>query len=530
MKTLSKLFILLVAVFTALVFVMIFANSVNATNFFTFNSAWEIRDFVNSFPQYTNIPNTEPGSGALRSDEVTATKICQLKGYKVSKILSADYYRSCENNTIGYWESSVNDFKIINACQNNRYIKSLQCSEPLVIVCATKTNCGTDGYTGGAFCIGNNVYQNYKTYTCNNPGTTYSSCSNSTAPQLKLNCSGNQTCSNGQCQNINIACSTNANCGTNGYAGSPYCQNNNIYQNYTIYTCNNAGATNSYCSNSTENRLKSDCAYNQTCNNGQCSYQNIAQNIVCNSNYNCGTNGYAGGAFCMGNSVYENYITYTCNNPGTTYSSCNSSTTAQLQNTCGTNQTCANGYCSKQQNYITVQTISATNTYNNQATLNGYFSGTNINNINYVWFQWGTTTSYGYNGYETNHQTTSYTGPFNQNIAELSPGIVYYFRAVAQNYNGQIVYGQDMTFQLGQVLGAQVLGATDVSTGLTNNFLADSFFLPLIIALAGIWLFKSGILGLDGWVNSRRIKHRDYVAGKKLKTKIAEIKEREKLN
>ncbi|MEK7540914.1 MAG: hypothetical protein AAB529_01605, partial [Patescibacteria group bacterium] len=343
-------------------------------------------------------------------------------------------------------------------------------------------------------------------------------------------CSGNQTCSNGQCQNINIACSTNANCGTNGYAGSPYCQNNNIYQNYTIYTCNNAGATNSYCSNSTENRLKSDCAYNQTCNNGQCSYQNIAQNIVCNSNYNCGTNGYAGGAFCMGNSVYENYITYTCNNPGTTYSSCNSSTTAQLQNTCGTNQTCANGYCSKQQNYITVQTISATNTYNNQATLNGYFSGTNINNINYVWFQWGTTTSYGYNGYETNHQTTSYTGPFNQNIAELSPGIVYYFRAVAQNYNGQIVYGQDMTFQLGQVLGAQVLGATDVSTGLTNNFLADSFFLPLIIALAGIWLFKSGILGLDGWVNSRRIKHRDYVAGKKLKTKIAEIKEREKLN
>lgn len=33
--------------------------------------------------------------------------------------------------------------------------------------------------------------------------------------------------------------------------------------------------------------------------------------------------------------------------------------------------------------------------------------------------------------------------------------------------------------------------ATNVSTGLTNNWLIDSFFLPLLLLIAGIWLWKS---------------------------------------
>ena len=169
-----------------------------------------------------------------------------------------------------------------------------------------------------------------------------------------------------------------------------------------------------------------------------------------------------------------------------------------------------------------MQTNPATNVFNNQATLNGYLSGASSSNTSYVWFQWGATSSY---GYETNHQTTNYIGPFNQHIAQLSPGVVYHFRAVAQDYNGQIVYGQNMTFQM-----AQVLGATDVSTGLTNNFLIDSFFLPLIIALLGIWLFKSKILNFSNWTDSYKIKHKNYIAGKELKSKIAKIKEKESLN
>jgi len=90
-----------------------------------------------------------------------------------------------------------------------------------------------------------------------------------------------------------------------------------------------------------------------------------------------------------------------------------------------------------------VQTNSATNISNYQATLQGnlsipYYSSSS----NYVWFQWGTTNSY---GNETNHQLMS-SGLFSQNITGLNTNTLYHFRAVAQINNGSIYYGQDMTF------------------------------------------------------------------------------------
>jgi hypothetical protein len=49
-----------------------------------------------------------------------------------------------------------------------------------------------------------------------------------------------------------------------------------------------------------------------------------------------------------------------------------------------------------------------------------------------------------------------------------------------------------------------VYGATSISTGLTNNFLLDSFLLPLLLALLGIWLWKSGMfLGIEKWMGDR---------------------------
>lgn len=91
---------------------------------------------------------------------------------------------------------------------------------------------------------------------------------------------------------------------------------------------------------------------------------------------------------------------------------------------------------------FSVQTNSATSVSNNQATLNGYFSGSNAS-TNYVYFQWGTTSAYG-NSTNQFAQSGS-TSSFSQTITGLTPNAVYHYRAVVQNSNGT-VYGSDSTF------------------------------------------------------------------------------------
>lgn len=144
---------------------------------------------------------------------------------------------------------------------------------------------------------------------------------------------------------------------------------------------------------------------------------------------------------------------------------------------------------------LTVQTDNASDNFNAQATLNGTVSGTS--GTVYTWFEWGTTTSY---GRESNHMPILSQGHFDQHIAELLPNTVYHFRAVAQKAGGNIVYGQDMTFTsanygnlgFGQYTPGQVAGASTIATGLTNNLLVDSFLIPLLIIIAGLWLYFSG--------------------------------------
>ncbi len=68
---------------------------------------------------------------------------------------------------------------------------------------------------------------------------------------------------------------------------------------------------------------------------------------------------------------------------------------------------------------------------------------------------------------------------------------------------------------------------TTVSTGLTNNFLTDSFFLPLVIALVGVWLYRAGFLGFIDWVDYKKSKHKDRLVQKKLQKKIVQIQQKE---
>ncbi|KKP31770.1 MAG: hypothetical protein A2312_01975 [Candidatus Staskawiczbacteria bacterium RIFOXYB2_FULL_32_9] len=748
-----------------------------------------------------------------------------------------------------------------SVCQNG------SCITPN-IRCINNSECGADADTDGLFCQNGNVYQNHIAYVCNNPGQAISSCSNSISSVLKQTCTPlTQTCSNGSCQNIIINCSVDSQCGTNAYVNEPFCQNGNVWQNYKTYTCNNPGTATSNCSDSTVPEQKTVCIAGQICTSGACttvtpnltasasaspnpatttqqvtftptvsggngtySYiwtgdcvginqtcqktfsqpgnyvailnvtsgtqstvtsanvtvvtsvtspsvqTNSATNIQLNSATLNGNITSLGGDtsanvwFQWGTSISYGYETshqtlgsltsFTHSAVGlatnTTYhyraviQNSNSTaygqdivftTTAQIVNSAPTanagpdqyvnpgqstnlqgsgsdvngqavtySWTCSGGYLSNSNiaqptfvapnvnfganynctltvrntagliatddmivriNYVnnniisnSVQTNSATNITTNSASLNGYLYSTNTNNTFDttfgVWFQYGTSISY---GSETLHQTMSYAGSFSQNVANLQPNTLYNFRAVAQDSSGQISYGQNMTFQTtgsqstitviktvrnlssgtnwansvsakpGDVLsfmivssitgstqnlnnvtvrdilpanlinrtnviidnvvnygdlnsginigylspsqmrtityqvqvapssnfnfgnttltnyvtvfstdvtGAQasasatvivnkatVAGATSVSTGLTNNIWLDSFFLPALLAIMGVWGYKSGIFGIDEWIARRKTKTKDFRASKKLNAKIEEIKNAE---
>jgi len=153
--------------------------------------------------------------------------------------------------------------------------------------------------------------------------------------------------------------------------------------------------------------------------------------------------------------------------------------------------------------FPTIQTNYASYNSTTEVTLNGTISGVSSSTANYVYFQWGTTTSY---GNQTSPQVAGDSKTFSQYIVNLTPGSTYHFRAAAQGSYGTI-YGQDMTFTTSNGTstnvvyvpvitnytgGGQVLGASTVSTGLTNNFLTDSFFLPLLVIVLGLWFYFSG--------------------------------------
>jgi hypothetical protein len=53
------------------------------------------------------------------------------------------------------------------------------------------------------------------------------------------------------------------------------------------------------------------------------------------------------------------------------------------------------------------------------------------------------------------------------------------------------------------VYGAST-SASSVSTGLTNNFFTDSFFLPLLLIITGLWLYFSGeVYVFADWIKKK---------------------------
>lgn len=62
------------------------------------------------------------------------------------------------------------------------------CGECPEIICSLNSDCGEDGYLGEDYCSEGNAVRDYVTYTCNNPGTEESFCSDVTAPEIIEEC------------------------------------------------------------------------------------------------------------------------------------------------------------------------------------------------------------------------------------------------------------------------------------------------------------------------------------------------------
>ena len=207
----------------------------------------------------------------------------------------------------------------------------------LGVVCKNDSQCGTTGLFGNLYCMNNSVFQDYVNFTCKNPGTENSYCSNSTSKQKNTDCLTNQQCTNGTC--INVVCSKDLDCGTNGLLGNPFCNNNSVLQNHINFSCNFPGTILSYCTNLTYASLNFNCNSNQVCSNGNCG------NVTCNKNSDCGTDNIFGNLFCLNNNVFNYFINYTCNNPGLANSYCSNSSGNHLNKICPSGQTCSNGQC-----------------------------------------------------------------------------------------------------------------------------------------------------------------------------------------
>jgi hypothetical protein len=267
----------------------------------------------------------------------------------------------CDDNNSSTQDVCVNPGTFDSFCDNR------------MILCDNNQDCGNDYFLNQLFCLNNDVYDKFKTFTCNNPGLSNSSCSNTTENRLIDSCMFG--CTNGMCLNecesdddcnedevclnnscVSVTCDRDRDCGTNGFIGSEFCTENNVTRNYITFTCNNPGRANSYCTNITENRFIENCEFgclngmclNECENNNDCDpneicINNQCQRIVCTNNQDCGQNRFLNEFFCFNNNSYDQFISFTCNNPGRENSYCVNSTQNVLAEYC--DFSCISGEC-----------------------------------------------------------------------------------------------------------------------------------------------------------------------------------------
>lgn len=189
-----------------------------------------------------------------------------------------------------------NQGQVTSFCTNStQAILNQTCSDACdngackTITCTKNSDCGINTLSGDV-CSGLNIIKNYLNFSCINPGTFSSSCSNVSGSYLIQQCS--QQCSLGQC--IQINCTTDLDC-DDGNAR-------------TVDECAFKGTPSSYCRNTEVNCLEDN---------------------------DCGFSGSTGNEYCSTDDVFKNFQNSVCNNKGTLNSSCSITISQQFIADCG---------------------------------------------------------------------------------------------------------------------------------------------------------------------------------------------------
>lgn len=165
-------------------------------------------------------------------------------------------------------------------------------------------------------------------------------------------------------------------------------------------------------------------------------------------------------------------------------------------------------------NQLVVACSGNTGNYNNCNNSNYNYSGDITSGINLGTVYAGQTVTITYQAQVASEQNFSYgTTTLNNNVYVTSSGSGY-----NPTSNASII-----------VTRSAVYGASTISTGLTNNFWVDSFFLPLLMTLILIWMWRSGMFfGVEKWLANKNRAQKNYNSERELALRIAMLRKSEK--
>jgi hypothetical protein len=268
----------------------------------------------------------------------------QCSGLNIQKRNSTKYCSGSSSTCDGslVWGNWVTQ----STCPSNQVCSNAVCITP---VCSTNSQCGTNSWVDLNYCNSNNIWGKYRTFTCNNPGTIFASCTYADSNQLRINCSAGQICSNATC--ITPICSNNSDCGVNAFIGNPFCFSNSVMQAFRTFTCNNPATLSASCSYVDSNQIKSACSTAQYCSNATCVNKECTSGACCDSNgfFKSSSNvcqlGISSEKKCESSSVLLRTSDKYCSGIS---SACDGNTiwnSWSLSNTCASSEYCSNGAC-----------------------------------------------------------------------------------------------------------------------------------------------------------------------------------------